>query len=324
MRRIFVGVSQSTVMLNAMPVAQAAGDEHEVLVLAAGLVDGLRRDEVDRRLAEPADEVEVVRREILDDADVLDAVGERPAALGADEEDLPHLALLGAPAQLDERRVEALDVPDRGADAGVLARRDDLLRLGDRARERLLDQQVHARRGERPRDREVLVRRHGDDREVGLAAVEQLVDRRVHVGRGRAPRRSGRRPGRPRPRTRSARSTAAAARDGGPSSRGRRSRPAGRALSWALVIAPTLDARRAESRRRSCDAIVTDGSGSVTRPRSGSASCRRGVASPPWRFASTQPFPSMRSPSPMSTPCSRPASSRRTPASSCSTGCSSR
>ena len=55
-----------------------------------------------------------MRREILHHtADVLDAVGERPAAFGADEEDLPHLPLLGAPAQLDERRVEALDIPDR-------------------------------------------------------------------------------------------------------------------------------------------------------------------------------------------------------------------
>ena len=116
MRRIFVGVSQSTVMLKRGR-RQAAGREHEVLVLAAGLVRGLRGDDVDRRLAEPADEVEVVGREVLDDADVLDAIGERAAALGADEEDLADLAVLGAPAQLDERGVEALDMPDRGADA---------------------------------------------------------------------------------------------------------------------------------------------------------------------------------------------------------------
>ena len=135
MRRIFVGVSQSTVMLNATPALQAPGDEHEVLVLAAGLVRGLRGDDVDRRLAQPADEVEVVRREVLDDADVRDAVGERAAALGADQEDLADLALLGAPAQLDQRRVEALDVPDGGAHAR-LARTAAMIcsRLGDACR----------------------------------------------------------------------------------------------------------------------------------------------------------------------------------------------
>ena len=145
MRRIFVGVSQSTVMLNAMPDSKAARREHEVLVRAAGLVHGLRGDDIDRRLAEPADEIEVVGREVLDDADVLDAIGERAATLGADEEDLADLALLGAPPQLDQRRVEALDVPDRAAHARLGARGDDLVRLGDRPGERLLDEHVHAR-----------------------------------------------------------------------------------------------------------------------------------------------------------------------------------
>ena len=60
--------------------------------------------------------------EVLDDADVAHAVGERPDALGRDQEDLAELALLHAPAQLEQRGVEALDVADRAVHAGVRAR----------------------------------------------------------------------------------------------------------------------------------------------------------------------------------------------------------
>ena len=68
-------------------------------------------------------------REVLDDADVAHAVGERADALGGDQEHLAELALLRAPAQLEQRGVEALDVADRGVDAGRPARVDDLARL---------------------------------------------------------------------------------------------------------------------------------------------------------------------------------------------------
>ena len=64
-----------------------------------------------------------MRGEVLDDADVADAVGERADALGRDEEDLAELAVLHAPAQLQQRRVEALDVADRAVHARPLARR---------------------------------------------------------------------------------------------------------------------------------------------------------------------------------------------------------
>ena len=56
-------------------------------------------------------------REVLDDADVADAVRERADALGRDQEDLAELAVADAPAQLEQRRVAALDVADGGADA---------------------------------------------------------------------------------------------------------------------------------------------------------------------------------------------------------------
>ena len=57
------------------------------------------------------------------DADVADAIGERADALGGDEEDLAELARLRRRAQLEQRRVEALDVADRGVDPGRRGRR---------------------------------------------------------------------------------------------------------------------------------------------------------------------------------------------------------
>ena len=96
MRRTFAGDSQSTMQLKLIVVLQAAGGEHQVLVLAAHAVLGLGADTLDRRAAEPAHEVEVVGSEVLDDADVADAVGERADALGGDEEDLAELAVVGA------------------------------------------------------------------------------------------------------------------------------------------------------------------------------------------------------------------------------------
>ena len=90
---------------------------------------GLGGDPLDRGAAEPAHEIEVVRCQVLDDADVADAVGERPDALGGDQEDLAELAFAHAPAQLQQRRVEALDVPDRGTHAGAVAQLAQLARL---------------------------------------------------------------------------------------------------------------------------------------------------------------------------------------------------
>ena len=132
----------------------------------AGAVRRLRGDGRDRRVGDPRDDVEVVRREVLHDADVAHAFGERADPLGRDEEHVAELARQHPLAQRDQRRVEALDVPDRGTHAGALARRDDLLALLDRGRERLLDQQVHAGLREPQRGRQVLLRRQRDDRHV--------------------------------------------------------------------------------------------------------------------------------------------------------------
>ena len=129
------------------------------------------------------DDVEVVRREILHDADVAHAFGEGSDPLGRDEEHVAELARQHALAQRDQRRVEALDVPDRRSHPGALARNHDLLAVLDGGRERLLDQHVDAGLGELQRDRQVLLRRQRDDGHVERALGEQLVERAVDEGR---------------------------------------------------------------------------------------------------------------------------------------------
>ena len=70
MRRVFVGREPVDGAVERDVAGQAPGGEDEVLVLAAHAVRGLRGDDLDGRVAEPADEVEVVGGEVLDDADV--------------------------------------------------------------------------------------------------------------------------------------------------------------------------------------------------------------------------------------------------------------
>jgi len=151
-------------------------------VLAAHAVRGLRGDGDHGRLREPADEVEVVGREVLDDADVPDAVGEGADALGGHQEDLAELALGDAAAQLEQSGVEALDVADRAVQPGAADDVDDRLGLGHGGGQRLLDEDVDAGGGERLDGREVLLRGHGDDREVGRAGGEQLVEAGEDLG----------------------------------------------------------------------------------------------------------------------------------------------
>ena len=93
-RRTFVGDSQSTTQLKLIafsrrPVASTMSSCSRSMRCCVCGADAL-----DRRAAEPAHEVEVVGGEVLDDADVADAVGERADALGGDQEDLAELAVL--------------------------------------------------------------------------------------------------------------------------------------------------------------------------------------------------------------------------------------
>ena len=158
MRRTFVGETQSTTTLNAAPDSQRADREHEILVLAAAQMLRLGGDGRDRRIGQPAHEVDVVRGQILDDADVLDASRERPAANRRDGEQPADLAVEQPPAQLLQRGVEPLDVTDAAGHARGGADLDDPPGRVARRRERLLDQHRHPRRGELLGDRDVRTR----------------------------------------------------------------------------------------------------------------------------------------------------------------------
>ena len=134
-----------------------------------------------------------MRGEVLDDADVAHAVGERADALGArSRKTSPSWPSSTRSRSCEQRRVEALDVADGGAHAGRAHDVDDLPRLVGGRGQRLLDQHVDARGGERADGRQVLLGRHRDDREVRRAAVEQLVDRArsTRAGSCTAPKRS--------------------------------------------------------------------------------------------------------------------------------------
>ena len=148
-------------------VGEPAGDEHEVLVLAAHPVLGLRGDARDRRAAEPADEVEVVRREVLDDADVADAVRERPDALGRHRGRPRRAGRRGRAAQRAQRGVAALDVADRADHA----RRRRPTSMISRASAAVAASGFSISTwtpggGQLAHGRQVLLGRHRDDREV--------------------------------------------------------------------------------------------------------------------------------------------------------------
>ena len=247
-RRTLVGVSQSTIELNAHAALEPAGDEHEVLVLAAHAVLGLRGDALDRRAAEPADEVEVVGGEVLDDADVAHAVGERPDALGGDR---------GRPRRAGRRCTRRRSSSSAGLKRSTwptapctpaLAHGvDELARLVGGRGQRLLDQHVHARaRPARARPRRCS--------SVGTATIAKSgrparraarrATRRPAPGRGR--RRSGRRRGRRRRRTSTRGEAWSSARGGGRSCRGRATAP----RSGLMAVARSRRATRVSAHGR--------------------------------------------------------------------------
>ena len=145
-------------------------------MLAAHAVGGLGRDLLHGRVGQPAHDVEVMRAEVLDDPHVAYAVGERAHALGGDQEDLAELTLVHPPPRLHQRRVEALDVADGAEHAGGGTGVDDRLAVLQRAGQRLLHEHVHPRRRQRLRGGAVLIRRHGEDREVERSRREQRVE----------------------------------------------------------------------------------------------------------------------------------------------------
>jgi len=156
--------------------------------------------------------------EVLDDADVAHARGERADALGRHEEDVAELAVQDAGAQLAQRRVAALDVADGAEDVVLGADVDDRARLVDGRGQWLLDQDRDARAASS--------RTAGRCSSVGTATTAKsgappgaasscaIV---AWTAAGRRRRRSGRRRGPRRRRSASPGWTGGCARGGGPS-----------------------------------------------------------------------------------------------------------
>ncbi len=111
-------------------------------------VDALLRLRVDpHRVAveQEAHDVQVVWRKVDHHADIADPRREGPEARRLDLEDAAQLARIEPAAQLADRGVEALDVPDGQQLPRVTGRGDHLLRLLAGRGDRLLDQDVGAR-----------------------------------------------------------------------------------------------------------------------------------------------------------------------------------
>ncbi len=145
--------------------------ERDVLALG-DRVGELRLHLLDLGPGEPADQVDVVDREIDHHADIRHARRERTDPGDRDRQDV--LVADRFPDRLD-RRIEALDMPDHQGDAGAARRIDDVLALGDGGGDRLLDENVHAALDAGERDGAMEVRRCRDRHRID-AAVEQFLD----------------------------------------------------------------------------------------------------------------------------------------------------
>ena len=147
----------------------------QVLVLAPGLVRGARRHAGVGLLGHPRGQVDVVGAQVLDHPDVGDPGRERALPAGGHLVHVTELAGLQPGPRLLQRRVVPLDVPDRADQPGVGERPRQLLRPRGVLRQRLLDQGVHPRRGQRQPDLLVVDRRHRDH-----AVVDPGLDQRLH------------------------------------------------------------------------------------------------------------------------------------------------
>ncbi len=133
-----------------------------------------------RRIHEREDDVDVVDHQVHHHRVLLDARDERPQPARLDED-----RAIDDLAQLLDGAVESLDVAD--LERGAAAPRDgvQLARLVQRRRDRLFHEHAHAALEEIARDVEVLLRGHGDARDVDAAdEVAVIVERRRFVLRG--------------------------------------------------------------------------------------------------------------------------------------------
>ena len=142
-----------------------------------------------RRLRQRKDEVDVVDHQIQDHRGVRPSGLKRRHAQGLDEPRPIEPRFRG-----EEDAIEALDVSDPENDALLLRERDDLVRLRQAGRERLLDECV-APRADRG-GRSLAVRRGGHRNDDGFDPVEQRLRLR-EGGHGQAVRDLPRPRGRP-------------------------------------------------------------------------------------------------------------------------------
>ena len=161
------------------PAVQRTDGHDEVLVRSPGPVGHLCRDRSEPPPRHPHREVDVVRPEVLDDADVADPIGERPLPGCRDLVQLAELEVEQTALQGTNGRVEPFDVADRAHDAGPLDGGEELGPRSDVRGEWLLDQHVHAGGSQRGPDREVIIGRCGDDRGVQAGGEQRLQGRVV-------------------------------------------------------------------------------------------------------------------------------------------------
>ncbi len=144
--------------------------QRDVLALGNRALE-LRLHLDDLGIGEPADQVDVVHREIDHHADIRHARRERSDPRDRDREDV--LALDRVLDRL-HGRIEALDVADHQRHAGALGGRDDRAAFLDVRGDRLLDQHMHAALDAGERDVVVQVGRSRDDGRID-AEVEQRL-----------------------------------------------------------------------------------------------------------------------------------------------------
>ena len=137
----------------------------------------LRGHQLERTLGDPRGEVDVVRREILDDAHVGDPAREGTLAAGDDLEDAPQVALGDHRSGPLQRGVVALDMTDGPDEPSRTERLGESSSAGGVRGERLLQHGVHARFGQHQADLLVQTGRGGHH-----AVVQALGDKFLDGG----------------------------------------------------------------------------------------------------------------------------------------------
>ena len=165
---------------------EAEQAEQEILVCR---VDALSRlgMHADRSLAgDPAEDVDVVGRQVDRHPDVADPRRERACPAADDRVDRGEPAVGEQAAELQDRRVESLHVADLHGNAARLARLDDPERLIDGGCDRLLDEDSDVTLDRRPGEGLVGGRRSRDDDRVEVGLRDHRERLRESLGASRA------------------------------------------------------------------------------------------------------------------------------------------